>query len=81
MSQAAVHSLDELMCNYERTVIMITLQRNKWNRRQAAEVLQISKRRLLYRMRALHIDTSAIPRDLHGRRKTKVFPVENLKVD
>lgn len=68
-----LHSLDELLGNYERMVIMITLQRNKWNRRLAAEALQISKRRLLYRMRALHFDTKAIPRDLPGRRRSKLL--------
>ena len=71
-SPAKVHSLDELLGNYERTLIMITLQRNKWNRRLAAEALRISTRRLFYRMRALHFDTKAIPRDLPGRRRLKI---------
>lgn len=77
MTTAKSHSLDELLCNYERTLIMITLERNRWNRRQAAEVLQISKRRLLYRMRALHFDTKVIPRDVSGRR-SKVLLVCDL---
>jgi DNA-binding NtrC family response regulator len=80
MSAPKVHSLDELLSNYERTLIMITLQRNKWNRRLAAEALLISERRLFYRLRALHFDTKAIPRDAPGRRRSKVFPAADMKV-
>ena len=62
------HSLDEMLASYERIVIMETLRRNDWNRRRAAEALQISRRRLTYRMAALHFDLGAIPRDAPGRR-------------
>ena len=62
------HSLDEMLASYERLVIMETLRRNGWNRRRAADVLKISRRRLTYRMAALHFDLGAIPRDAPGRR-------------
>ncbi len=64
--------LDEMMTSYERLVIMQTLGRNRWNRSKAALALGISRRRLQYRMRALHFDLSAIPRDVPGRRNRKI---------
>ena len=63
------HNLDDLLRAYERVVIMEALRRNDWNRRKAAEALHISKRRLAYRMRSLHFDVAAIPRDAPGRRR------------
>jgi DNA-binding NtrC family response regulator len=62
------HGLDEMLASYERIVIMEALRRNGWNRRRAAEALRISRRRLTYRMAALHFDLGAIPRDAPGRR-------------
>lgn len=63
------HSLDDMIASYERLLIMETLRRNDWNRRKAAEALQIPVRRLFKRMAALHFDTRAIPRDAPGRRR------------
>lgn len=65
--KAQGHSLDEMLASYERLVIMETLRRNGWNRRRAAEALKISRRRITYRMAALHFDLDAIPRDPRGR--------------
>jgi len=61
------HGIDELRRNYERTVIMIALQKNNWNRRLAAEMLRITRRGLTYKMKALHIDITAIPHATIGR--------------
>lgn len=72
MSERRSCRLDEMMAAYERLVIMQTLERNRWNRSKAAQALGISRRRLQYRMRALHFDLSAIPRDAPGRRNRKV---------
>jgi DNA-binding NtrC family response regulator len=69
MNPSSGHSLDEMLASYERIVILETLRRNDWNRRRAAEALKISRRRLTYRMAALHFDLGAIPRDLPGRRR------------
>ena len=69
MTSTAVHSLDDLLSAYERIVIMEALRRNSWNRRKAAMALGISRRRLAYRLAALHFDLMAIPRDVPGRRK------------
>jgi DNA-binding NtrC family response regulator len=63
--------LDEMLTAYERLVIMQTLERNRWNRSRAASALGISRRRLQYRMKALHFDLGAIPRDAPGRRLRK----------
>lgn len=69
--KSKTHGIDELRRNYERTLIMIALQKNNWNRRLAAEMLKITRRGLTYKMRALHIDVKAIPRDTSGpKRKT-----------
>ena len=64
------HNLDDLLHAYERVVIMEALRRNDWNRRKAADSLRISRRRLAYRMRSLHFDLAAIPRDVPGRRRS-----------
>jgi len=68
-------TLDDLLTAYERLVIMETLSRNSWNRRRAAEALHVSRRRLMYRLKALHVDLGAIPRDKSGPTK-KVVPLE-----
>jgi len=70
MTSTPVHSLDDLLSAYERIVIMEALRRNGWNRRRAADSLGISRRRLAYRLAALHFDLCAIPRDVPGRRKS-----------
>lgn len=62
-------TLDDLLAAYERLVIMETLSRNGWNRRRAADALHVSRRRLMYRLVALHVDLGAIPRDAPGRRR------------
>lgn len=72
MTSGRGHSLDEMLAAYERLVIMQTLERNRWNRSRAAQALSISRRRLQYRMKALHFDLTAIPRDVPGRRLRKV---------
>lgn len=69
MSVSHTYSLDDLLANYERIVIMEALRKCGWNRRKAAEVLKISRRRLLYRLAALHVNLASIPRDLPGRRR------------
>lgn len=76
MNPSPGHSLDEMLASYERIVILETLRRNDWNRRRAAEALKISRRRLTYRMAALHFDLGAIPRDAPGRRRRSVVPKE-----
>lgn len=70
MTSTSVHSLDDLLSAYERIVIMEALRRNGWNRRKAAMALGISRRRLAYRLAALHFDLMSIPRDAPGRRKS-----------
>jgi DNA-binding NtrC family response regulator len=69
-------TLDDLLKAYERIVIMETLSRNSWNRRLAADALHVSRRRLMYRLKALHVDLTVIPRAKSGPRK-KVDTVEN----
>jgi len=76
MSERKSCRLDEIMTAYERLVIMQTLERNRWNRSRAALALGISRRRLQYRMRALHFDLGAIPRDVPGRRNRKLDEVK-----
>ena len=73
------HSLDEMLASYERIVIMESLRRNGWNRRRTAEALKISRRRLTYRMVALHFDLGAIPRDVPGRRPRQDLQVAGLE--
>jgi DNA-binding NtrC family response regulator len=70
MSASRAYNFDDLLANYARLVIMEALRKSNWNRRKAAEVLGISRRRLLYRLASLHVDLKAIPRDLPGRRRT-----------
>lgn len=72
MTTTKPRTLDDLLTAYERLVIMETLSRNSWNRRKAAEALHVSRRRLMYRLQALHVDLKAIPRDKSGPAKKVV---------
>jgi DNA-binding NtrC family response regulator len=49
------HSIDELMANYERDLIMQTLEHNRYNLTKSAELLKISRHALRYRMQRLNI--------------------------
>ena len=49
------HSLDELLANFERDLIMHTLEQNRHNLNKTAEQLKISRHALRYRMQRLAI--------------------------
>jgi DNA-binding NtrC family response regulator len=49
------HSIDELMSNFERELIMNTLERHRYNLTRTAEHLKISRHALRYRMQRLNI--------------------------
>jgi two-component system, NtrC family, response regulator AtoC len=61
-AHAAPHSLDrvdEFKKNAEATVILSALKNTRWNRRQAAEILKIDYKALLYKMKKLNIGSSS----------------------
>jgi len=49
------HSIDELMSNFERELILQTLDQNRYNLTKTAEHLKISRHALRYRMTRLNI--------------------------
>jgi DNA-binding NtrC family response regulator len=51
------HSIDELMANYERDLIVQTLELNKNNLTKTAEQLKISRHALRYRMQRLNLQS------------------------
>ena len=51
----AGHSLDEIMANFERDLIMQTLDHNRYNLTRTADQLKISRHALRYRMQRLNI--------------------------
>lgn len=67
-------SLDEMVSAYETMLIMETLAKNGWNRGRSAGALQISRRRLSFRMRKLGFDLKALPHDKPGRKKRQMLP-------
>ena len=57
------HSLDGLMADFERELIMSTLAQNRHNLNKTAEHLQISRHALRYRMQRLNIPSANEPED------------------
>src|SRR5208283_5009149 len=51
-----VHSLDELMADFERQLINNTLEQNRFNISKTSEQLKISRHALRYRMQRLNIN-------------------------
>jgi len=54
---APLERVDQLKKNAEANVILSALKSTRWNRRQAAEVLKIDYKALLYKMKKLGIST------------------------
>jgi DNA-binding NtrC family response regulator len=52
-------SLDELMADYEREVMLATLERYRFNLTKTADALQLSRHALRYRMQRLNVNTDA----------------------
>lgn len=52
-------SLDELMADFERQLIMSTLEQNRYNISKTAESLKISRHALRYRMQRLNINAGS----------------------
>jgi DNA-binding NtrC family response regulator len=50
------HSLDELMADFERQLILNTLEQNRYNISKTSEQLKISRHALRYRMQRLNIN-------------------------
>ncbi|MBU6399141.1 MAG: helix-turn-helix domain-containing protein, partial [Verrucomicrobia bacterium] len=50
-------SLDELMANYEREVVLTMLERNHFSLTKTADQLKLSRHALRYRMQRLNITT------------------------
>jgi Nif-specific regulatory protein len=55
----AGQSLDEIMANFERDLIMQTLDHNRYNLTRTADQLKISRHALRYRMQRLNISVGA----------------------
>jgi len=55
LSPHALDRVDEFKKNAEATVILSALKSTRWNRRQAADVLKIDYKALLYKMKKLNI--------------------------
>ncbi|MFN7140923.1 MAG: sigma-54 interaction domain-containing protein, partial [Limisphaerales bacterium] len=51
------HSIDDIMADFERQLIMNTLEQNRFNLSRSAEQLKISRHALRYRMQRLNITT------------------------
>lgn len=49
-------SLDDILENQEKEMILVALERNKWNRTQTAKELGLSFRALRYRLKKWHIE-------------------------
>jgi DNA-binding NtrC family response regulator len=64
-------SLQDLLRQHERLIIIKTLQSCGLSRARTAEVLQVSRNQLWRRMRALHMDLAALPVVLPGRPRRK----------
>lgn len=64
-------SLRDLLWQYERMIIVKTLQSCGFSRKKAALVLQLSRNQLWRRMRVLKMDTAALPVVLPGRPRRK----------
>jgi DNA-binding NtrC family response regulator len=58
----------DVLANTERMVIMETLARNRWNRKLAAQAMNISRTNLWQRMKKLEINLAELPRDRTGRK-------------
>jgi DNA-binding NtrC family response regulator len=56
---SADRSLDECLADYERDLILATLERNHHNLGRTAEQLKMSRHALRYRMQRLNIQTGA----------------------
>jgi len=55
LSPQTLHRVDEFKKNAEASVILSALKTTRWNRRQAADVLKIDYKALLYKMKKLKI--------------------------
>jgi DNA-binding NtrC family response regulator len=62
-------SLDEIMENYEREVILNALDQNRYNLTRTSEQLRITRHALRYRMQRLNINTDTDPPDETGSGK------------
>jgi len=51
-----IHNLDQYLANIERTIILKTLEKTKWNRTAAAQLLGINFRSMRHRLKKLEID-------------------------
>ena len=68
------HIAQQVTRNMERDVILKVLQANHWNRRKAAEVLKISYRALLYKVRQAGLPAKRPRQNLPGNAQ---FPSES----
>jgi two-component system response regulator AtoC len=51
----------------ERELILKTLQRTRWNRKRAAQELQISYKAFLYKLKQIGVEDSAVSSAAHGQ--------------
>lgn len=71
MNERVPLSLREVLRRHERVVIVQTLQANGFSRARAAEALQVTRKQLWRRMRALDMDFKALPVVRTGRPRKK----------
>jgi transcriptional regulator with PAS, ATPase and Fis domain len=61
------HSLDEIMADFERQLILNTLEQSRYNISKTSDQLKISRHALRYRMQRLNINLDATEETADGK--------------